>query len=77
MKKIKTAGDYTIYQKNLGRYAVQDADRKRAQRRRQGEDPSEAEFIKLSLNPDPPSRRPQQRRLRPRAKGAKRRLIRK
>jgi hypothetical protein len=56
VKKVKTVGDYTIYQKGSGRYAVQAADRKWIN----GEDKTkilvDVELIKLSgPNPNPPA----------------------
>lgn len=56
MKKVKTAGDYTIYQKRSGRYAVQDSKRQWVK----GDDKAkilvEADLIKLSgPNPNPPA----------------------
>jgi len=56
VKKVKTAGDYTIYQKTSGRYAVQSQDRKWVN----GEDKVkvlvEADLVKLSgPNPNPPA----------------------
>jgi len=56
VKKVKTAGDYTIYQKRSGRYAVQDSKRQWVK----GDDKAkilvEADLIKLSgPNPNPPA----------------------
>jgi hypothetical protein len=56
VKKVKTVGDYTIYQKGSGRYAVQTADRKWIN----GEDKTkilvDAALVKLSApNPSPPA----------------------
>ena len=60
MKKVKTAGDYTIYQKRSGRYAVQDQKRQWVK----GDDKAkvlvEADLIKLSgPNPNPPAAEPE------------------
>ena len=56
VKKVKTAGDYTIYQKSSGRYAVQNADRKWVNGDDKAKILSEAELIKLSgPNPNPPA----------------------
>jgi hypothetical protein len=56
MKKVKTAGDYTIYQKGSGRYAVQNADRKWINGDDKAKILAEAELIKLSgPNPNPPA----------------------
>ena len=56
MNKVKTTGDYTIYQKRSGRYAVQDNKRNWVK----GDDKAkillEAELIKVSgPNPNPPA----------------------
>ena len=56
MKKVKTSGDYTIYQKGSGRYAVQDTKRQWVKGDDKAKILAEAELIKLSCpNPNPPA----------------------
>jgi hypothetical protein len=55
VKKVKTAGDYTIYQKGSGRYAVQDADRNWVNSDEKAKILADAGLIKVSgPNPNPP-----------------------
>ncbi len=56
MNKVKTTGDYTIYQKRSGRYAVQDSKRQWVKGDEKTKLLVEAELIKLSgPNPNPPA----------------------